>query len=314
MTATSNDCAISVQNVTKRYGSFTAVSDLTFEVRPGEIFAMLGPNGAGKTTTLRMILDILKPDTGSITVFGGPLTDAAKDRIGYLPEERGLYRDVPVLDVLTYLAQLKGVSHAEAQRRAIAMLKQVGLEANIKSKVSELSKGMQQKVQIIATVLHRPDLVIIDEPFAGLDPVNTQMIKDMLYDMNREGVTIVMSTHQMNHVEEMADRLLMIDHGHRVLYGTVQEVRERFAENAVVVEGTGDWAALPGVRSVEVSETGREVVLHLGDGATPNAIMQALAANPTYQVRRFELAVPSLTQIFIQVAGGNNHSNSRQGG
>jgi len=314
MTATSNDCAISVQNVTKRYGSFTAVSDLTFEVRPGEIFAMLGPNGAGKTTTLRMILDILKPDTGSITVFGGPLTDAAKDRIGYLPEERGLYRDVPVLDVLTYLAQLKGVPHAEAQRRAIAMLKQVGLEANIKSKVSELSKGMQQKVQIIATVLHRPDLVIIDEPFAGLDPVNTQMIKDMLYDMNRQGVTIVMSTHQMNHVEEMADRLLMIDHGHRVLYGTVQEVRERFAENAVVVEGTGDWAALPGVRSVEVSETGREVVLHLGDGATPTAIMQALAANPAYQVRRFELAVPSLTQIFIQVAGGNNHGNSRQGG
>lgn len=309
MNASSNQCAIRVQNVTKRYGSFIAVDDLTFEVRPGEIFAMLGPNGAGKTTTLRMILDILKPDSGSIEILGGPLTDATKDRIGYLPEERGLYRDVPVLDVLTYLAQLKGVPRAEAQRRAAAMLKQVGLEANAKSKVSELSKGMQQKVQIIATVLHRPALVIIDEPFSGLDPVNTQMIKDLLYDMNREGVTIVMSTHQMNHIEEMADRLVMIDHGRRVLYGSVQEVRERFAENAVIVEGTGDWAALPGVGKVDVSETGREFTLHLADGVSPDEIMHAVAIDPAYHVRRFELAVPSLTEIFIQVAGGNNHNN-----
>jgi len=306
MNMSPNSCAICVQDVTKRYGAFTAVDDLTFDVQMGEIFAMLGPNGAGKTTMLRMILDILKPDSGTIEVLGGPLSDATKDRIGYMPEERGLYRDVPVLDVLIYLAQLKGVPRAEAQRRAAEMLRQVGLEANLKSKVNELSKGMQQKVQIIATVLHRPALVIIDEPFSGLDPVNTQMIKDLLYDMNRDGTTIVMSTHQMNFIEEMADRLVMLDHGRRVLYGSVAEVRDRFAENAVVVEGTGDWAALPGVRSVEVSETGREVVLHLSDGATPDAIMQAVAQDPGYHVRRFELAVPSLTQIFIQVAGGNH--------
>ena len=308
MNTSANGCAICVQNVTKRYGDFTAVSDLSFEVQPGEIFAMLGPNGAGKTTTLRMILDILKPDLGSIEVLGGPITDATKDRIGYLPEERGLYRDVPVIDVLTYLAQLKGVPRAEAQRRAAAMLEQVGLGANIKSKVSELSKGMQQKVQTVATVLHRPALVIIDEPFSGLDPVNTQMIKDLLYEMNRDGTTIVMSTHQMNFIEEMANRLVMIDHGRRVLYGSVHEVRDRFAENAVVVEGSGDWAALPGVRSFDLSETGREATLHLADGATPASIMQVLATNSTYQVRRFELAVPSLTEIFIQVAGGNNHN------
>jgi len=308
MSASSNTCAICVQNVTKRYGNFTAVDDLSFEVRPGEIFAMLGPNGAGKTTTLRMILDILKPDVGSIEVLGAPLTDATKDRIGYLPEERGLYRDVPVIDVLTYLAQLKGVPHAEAQQRTAAMLEQVGLGANIKSKVSELSKGMQQKVQVIATIIHRPDLVIIDEPFSGLDPVNTQMIKDILYDLNRDGTTIVMSTHQMNHIEEMANRLLMIDYGRRVLYGSVLEVRERFAENAVIVEGTGDWAALPGIRSVSLSDSGQEVTLHLNDGASPDAIMQAVATNPAYRVRRFELAIPSLTDIFIQVAG-NNHQN-----
>src|SRR5690554_1941636 len=304
-----NGCAICVRNVTKRYGNFTAVDALSFDVEPGEIFAMLGPNGAGKTTMIRMILDILKPDKGSIEVLGAPLTDATKDRIGYLPEERGLYRDVPVIDVLTYLAQLKGVPRAEAQRRATTMLEQVGLEANIKSKVSELSKGMQQKVQTVATVLHRPSLVIIDEPFSGLDPVNTQMIKDLLYDLNRDGTTIVMSTHQMNFIEEMANRLVMIDHGHRVLYGSVQDVRDRFAEDAVVVEGTGDWAALPGVRSFDLSETGREVTLHLADGATPDSIMQSLATNSGYQVRRFELAVPSLTDIFIQVAGGNNNRN-----
>jgi ABC-2 type transport system ATP-binding protein len=310
MSASSNVCAICVQNVTKRYGNFTAVDDLSFEVQPGEIFAMLGPNGAGKTTTIRMILDILKPDKGSIEVLGAPLTDATKDRIGYLPEERGLYRDVPVIDVVTYLAQLKGVPRAEAQRRATTMLEQVGLGANIKSKVSELSKGMQQKVQIIATVIHRPSLVIIDEPFSGLDPVNTQMIKDLLYDMNREGTTIVMSTHQMNFIEEMANRLVMIDHGRRVLYGTVLDVRERFAENAVVVEGTGDWAALPGVRSVDVSDSRGEVTLHLADDATPDSVMQALAVNPAYTVRRFELAIPSLNDIFIQVAGNNSRNGN----
>ena len=301
-----NGCAICVRNVTKRYGNFTAVDALSFDVEPGEIFAMLGPNGAGKTTMIRMVLDILKPDTGSIEVLGGPISDATKDRIGYLPEERGLYRDVPVIDVLTYLAQLKGVPRAEAQRRAATMLEQVGLEANIKSKVSELSKGMQQKVQIIATVIHRPALVIIDEPFSGLDPVNAQAIKDMLYEMNREGVTIVMSTHQMHQIEEMAHRLLMVSRGKRVLYGNVQEVRDRFAEHAIIVEGEGDWSALPGVASVDPGDNGREVVLHLREGFQPDDVMQALAVSSEYHIRRFELAVPSLTEIFIQVAG-NNH-------
>ncbi len=306
MNAPDSHSAVSVQNVTKRYGNFTAVDDLSFDVRRGEIFSLLGPNGAGKTTTIRMILDILKPDTGKITVLGGPINDRTKERIGYLPEERGLYRNVPVIDVLTYLGQLKGLSRHDAQTRATELLKRVELGDNIKSKVSELSKGMQQKVQIIATVLHRPDLIIIDEPFAGLDPVNTQLIKDMLYDLNKEGVTIVMSTHQMHQIEEMADRLLMVNHGHRVLYGSVQDVRERFAENAVVVEGEGDWAALQGVASVEVNDGGRGVVLHLADGTTPDDIMQLIASSPNYRIRRFELAVPSLNEIFIQVAGGNS--------
>ncbi len=310
---TSSPYAIRVQNVSKHYGNFTAVDNLSFDVQRGEIFSMLGPNGAGKTTTIRMILDILKPDTGHIEVLGGPINDAAKNHIGYLPEERGLYRNVPVIDVLTYLGQLKGMSRSEAIQRATTLLEQVELGENIRSKVSELSKGMQQKVQILATVLHRPDLLIVDEPMSGLDPVNTEMIKSMLYQMKDEGATIVMSTHQMPQVEEMSDRLLMINHGKQVLYGAVDEVRSRFAKNAVIVEGDGNWQALRGVVAVEPGERAHEVVLNLDKGVTPDDLMQAVAASADYHVRRFELAVPSLNEIFIQVAGGGNNHNHRNG-
>ncbi len=313
MSVSSASRAIAVQNVTKSYGDFVAVNDLSFEVRRGEIFAMLGPNGAGKTTTIRMILDILKPDTGRIEVLGAPISDATKERIGYLPEERGLYRNVPVLEVLIYLGRLKGMSRPDAARRAKELLEQVDLGENIHSKVSELSKGMQQKVQLIATLLHKPDLVIIDEPFSGLDPVNTRLIKDLLYEMNRDGVSIVMSTHQMQQIEEMANRLLMVDKGKSVLYGDVQEVRQRFATNAVVVEGEGDWAALGGVSAVEPGENGREVLLRLAARVTPDEVMSEMAAGVDYHVRRFELAVPRLDEIFIQVAGAGR-SNGQNGG
>jgi ABC-2 type transport system ATP-binding protein len=305
--------AISVHNVTKHYGDFTAVADLSFEVQCGELFAILGPNGAGKTTLIRMVLDILKPDTGGIEVLGGPISDRTKDRIGYLPEERGLYRNVPVVEVLTYLGQLKGMKRADAVTRATDLLKQFELGDNVKSKVSELSKGMQQKVQIVSTILHRPDLIIIDEPFSGLDPVNTQLIKDMLYQMNEQGVTIIMSTHQMPQIEEMADRLLMIDHGRGVLYGDVEEVRQRFAKNAVIVEGDGDWTALDGVKKVETEENGRQTVLYLQEGVTPDHIMERMAVSAAYHVRRFELAVPSLNEIFIQVAGGGRNNGNHGG-
>lgn len=295
--------AIRVHNVTKRYGNFTAVDALSFEVAAGEIFALLGPNGAGKTTMIRMILDILRPDEGEIAVFGGPMTEQSKQRIGYLPEERGLYRNVSVLEVLMYLGQLKGMKRQAARERALALLEEVGLGEHARSKIRELSKGMQQKVQIIATVLHEPQLIIVDEPFSGLDPVNTRLIKDMLYRMRTRGTTIVMSTHQMHQVEEMADRLLMLNRGRRVLYGRVDEVRGRFARNAVIVEGEGDWAALPGVARVERGENGRGVLLHLAEGVTPDDVMAALARGENFRVRRFELAVPRLDEIFVEVAG-----------
>jgi len=300
---------IEVREVTKKYGAHVAVDALSFEVHRGEIFAFLGPNGAVNTTTMRMILDILKPDQGQITVLGGPLTEKAKDHVGYMPEERGLYRNVPLVDLLSYLGGLKGMSQADARRRAIQLLEQVELGEYQKKKLTELSKGMAQKVQFISTLLHHPELIIVDEPFSGLDPVNTQTLKDMVIELSRNGTTVLMSTHQMQQVEEMGDRLLMIDQGRRVLYGPVDEVRSRFAENAVVVEGEGDWKALPGVKSVDVDEFGREYTLHLAEGVTSDDMMHAIAASPVHKIRSFALAVPSLTDIFIQVAGrnGNNH-------
>jgi ABC-2 type transport system ATP-binding protein len=299
-----NGNTIAVHNISKRYGNFLAVNDLSFEVNRGELFCMLGHNGAGKTTTIRMILDILKADSGTITVFGAPITAKAKERIGYLPEERGLYRNVKVMDMLIYLGQLKGMTGKDARARAIALLQRMELADHADSKVSALSKGMQQKVQIISTIIHRPDLIIVDELFSGLDPVNTLITQELLYEMKRDGTTIVMSTHQLYQVEEMGDRLLMLSKGACVLYGEVNSVRQQFAKNAVLVEGTGDWQTLNGVKSIETKENGRDVLLYLHDGVNPDSILQAIAASPDHHIRRFERALPSLNEIFIEVSGG----------
>lgn len=299
---------VATEHITKNYGTLRAVDDLSFEVYSGEVFALLGPNGSGKTTTIRMILDILKPDSGRIAVFGGPLTEAAKDRIGYLPEERGLYRGVQVLDMMVYLGTLKGLSAPEARQRSLELLEKLELAEYAKRKVSELSKGMQQKIQFAVTVLHQPDLIIVDEPFSGLDPVNTLTIKELLAEHRERGGAIIMSTHQMHQVEEMADRLLMISRGQQKLYGPVDEVRRQYAMHAVVVEGEGNWASLPGVERVEVEENGRRgVTLFLKPGTTPDDLLTVMATSPDIRLRRFELAVPNLNDIFIQVVGRQNN-------
>jgi ABC-2 type transport system ATP-binding protein len=301
---TQQNPAVHVEHVSKSYGTFRAVNDLSFDVYPGEIFAMLGPNGAGKSTTIRMILDIIKPDTGKIDVMGGSLTEAKKDRIGYLPEERGLYRNVRVLEVMTYLGSLKGLTNSDAEKRAKALLDRLGLGENAKSKVSELSKGMQQKVQFAVTVMHDPELMIVDEPFSGLDPVNTLVIKEMLQEMRERGKAIIMSTHQMFQVEEMADRLMMIERGRQALYGPVDTVRRQYASHAVVVEGQGNWQQLNAVERVERDRDNQKaVVLYLKPEATSNELLAEIAATPDTNIERFELAVPSLNDIFIEVAG-----------
>lgn len=296
--------AVNVDQITKAYGNVRAVDNISFDVYRNEIFAMLGPNGAGKSTTIRMILDILRPDSGTIRVLGNKLNESIKDRIGYLPEERGLYSDTKVLEMMTYLGTLKGMSTRQARERSMELLRKLELDDKADSKVKEFSKGMQQKVQFAVTILHKPDLVIVDEPFSGLDPVNTQVIKDMIFELRDAGTAVVMSTHQMYQVEEMADRLMMINRGQRVLYGTVDEVRESYASHAVIVEGDGVWDALPGVVQTERDPNSRNgIILRLTDGTRPDELLSRVATSPDYHISRFELAVPSLNDIFIEVAG-----------
>jgi ABC-2 type transport system ATP-binding protein len=212
-----------------------AVNDVSFEVRPGEIFGLLGPNGAGKTTIIRIILDIFKPDSGRVEILGGKMDEQKKNRIGYLPEERGLYQDIQLDRCLNYLAALKGLDPTTARTRIDEYLVRFDLVEAKKKKVKELSKGMQQKAQLITTLVHQPELIIIDEPFSALDPVNTQMVKDLLREQRDQGKTIIMCTHQMHQVEELCDRLVLIDSGQALLYGSLGEVRQKFAKPSVLI-------------------------------------------------------------------------------
>lgn len=293
--------AILVKNVTKNYAGVTAVDDLSFEVRPGEIFGLLGPNGAGKTTTIRMILDIIKPTQGDISVLGGPMREATKARVGYLPEERGLYEDMSLIDTLVFLAQLKGLNRTTAVARAETYLKQVELWDVRTRKIQALSRGMNQKAQFLAATLHEPSLIIIDEPFTGLDPVNTRLIKKLLYGMRDRGAAIIMSTHQMHQVEEMCQRILLIDHGQSVLYGGLDEVRARFADNAVEVDLLGQPGEVPGVERMVQQDGGYRMLL--GEGVRPEDVLKALVAMPGLTVERFERVHISLDEIFVRVVG-----------
>jgi ABC-2 type transport system ATP-binding protein len=295
---------VNIEHVSKQFGSTRAVDDVSFDIRSGEIFGLLGPNGAGKTTTIRMVLDLFKPDQGTITLFGKPITDQAKGRIGYLPEERGLYKNVSVIDCLTYLTSLKGVERGEARRRATDYLERVALGHVANKKVKELSKGMQQKVQLGVALLHEPDLVVVDEPFYGLDPVNTRLVKDMLRASRDRGAAIVMSTHQMDRVEELCERMCMFHQGKVVLYGAVTEIQRRWAPNAVLVRGQGDFERIPGVERIDTSNG--MVELWLDQTMHPQQVLRELANRPEIMIERFEVATPSLDDIFIAVVEGHD--------
>lgn len=292
---------IEVENVVKHYAHVKAVDGVSFTVTQGEIFGLLGPNGAGKTTTIRMMMDILKPDSGAIKLLGQPVTEASKAHIGYLPEERGLYKNFRLLECLTYLATLKGMPRKEAGRRASVLLEQAGLEEYARRKIKELSKGMAQKAQFLAAIVHNPDLLIMDEPFQGLDPVNTDLLKRILLEEQKQGKTVILSTHDMNQVEELCQRILLINHGKAVLYGSLAEIKGRYAEHAVVLECDGLPAGLSGIQRVEQHNHTYELVLE--QEASPQAILrQLVAANVT--VHRFEVATPPLEEIFISVVEG----------
>ena len=293
--------AIWVSHLDKSYGSVQAVQDLCMEVHHGEIFGLLGSNGAGKTTTIRMILDLIKPDSGEIRVLGGPMREATKRRIGYLPEERGLYRDMKALDALLFLARLKGLRLGEARSRAESLLHEVDLWDARDLKVEALSRGMQQKLQFVVAAIHEPELIIVDEPFSGLDPVNTQVIKRLVYRMREQGTAIVMSTHQMHQVEEMCQRILLINRGRTMLYGEVEEIRDRFSTNSVEVALQGNVQSVPGVEHVERRNGGYR--MRLEAGTAPEDVLLSLVNMPDVRVQRFEQVQTSLEEIFVQIVG-----------
>lgn len=298
---------VEVSHIFKSFGNTKAVVDVSFAVERGEILGLLGPNGAGKTTTIRIVLDIFKPYSGTVAVLGGPMTEEKKDRIGYMPEERGLYQDLPLERCLVYLGTLKGLSAAEARQRVGTYLKQFDLAAHKDKKVKELSKGMQQKAQVINTILHQPELIIVDEPFAALDPVNTQMVKDLMLGLRQQGASIIMSTHQMHHAEELCDRIVLIDRGHIVLQGGLEDVRRQYAGNAVLVRVAGDLPAVPGVQSA--TPYNHATKWTLAEGTTPQDVLRALLATGAI-VEQFEVALPSLEEVFIRAVGRGRDSTS----
>lgn len=292
--------AVEIAHVAKSFGQVQAVADVSFAVEKGEIFGLLGPNGAGKTTTIRMMLDIFKPDEGAVSILGGAMSEEKKERIGYMPEERGLYQDVSLERCLLYLASLKGVPPAEARKRLDEYLERFDLAAHRKKKVKEMSKGMQQKAQIINAILHEPDLIVIDEPFTSLDPLNTQLVKDLMNGLRKRGTTILMSTHQMHQVEELCDRIVLIDKGRDVLYGELDQIRRDYTGHAVLVRVAGDLPQLDGVQAT--APHNGALRLTLAADATPQGVLQQLVQRGA-AVERFEIAVPTLDEIFIRTVG-----------
>ncbi len=294
--------AVSLENVTKSYDGVTAVDNVSLRVRQGAILGLLGPNGAGKTSTIRMVMNILVPDEGSIRVFGEPVSDETRQSIGYLPEERGLYPRMTVRAVIVFLAALRGMPEEEADRRARQWLERFELSDWAEKEVRDLSKGMQQKVQFIAAVLHQPRLVILDEPFSGLDPVNAATVKDVMLEMRDHGATVVLSTHRMEQVERMCDSICLIDKGRNVLDGELRAIKQSYGKNTVQIEFTGSDGFLNHSAVASVNRFGTGAEAKLKPGADPQEILKA-AIQSGAQIMRFELLEPSLNDIFIEKTG-----------
>ncbi len=303
------DAALQLDGVTKRYGAFTAVNDLSFAAQRGKILGFLGPNGAGKTSTLRMVLGLAAPTAGRINVLGAADGRSVRERIGFLPEERGLYRRMTPVDAIVFLAGLKGVPTAEARRRAMTLLEAQGLGDAAKRQIRHLSKGMAQKVQLISAIAHEPELVILDEPFSGLDPVNQQALEAVIRGLAERGATVVFSTHVMQHAERLCDHVVLLAKGRKVFDGDI-EAAKAHAPRALVLEGVLDEAAvaaLPGVANTASTplEAGQRVTAALAPGANGQAALKAAFAQGL-DIVRFELKEPSLHEAFIVLTGGQS--------
>jgi ABC-2 type transport system ATP-binding protein len=296
---------IELNKVRKMYDQFVAVDDLSFSIEQGAVFGLLGPNGAGKTSTIRMMIGITAPDSGQINMFGKPFERKSLQKVGYLPEERGLYKKMKILDQLVFLGQLHGMDATAARREALAWCKRLEIEAWIQKKVEELSKGMQQKIQFVAALLHDPDFVIMDEPFFGLDPVNAALLKDVLLDLKKKGKTILFSTHRMDQVEKLCDSICLINKGKAVLQGDLKQVKAGYGKNNVQIQYEGNGAFLENNALVETyNNYGNYVEVRMAPGADPQELLHMVAEKS--RVSRFELMEPSLEEIFIEVVGKNN--------
>ena len=299
---------VELQHVRKAYDTKIAVADLSFTIEPGSMFGLLGPNGSGKTSSIRMMIGMTVPDSGAVSLFGQPFRREHLKRVGYLPEERGLYKKMKVIDQLIFLGQLHGLDATTASKRAHVWCERMEITEAIPKKTEELSKGMQQKIQFIAALLHEPELIIMDEPFSGLDPVNAVLLMDTLVDLRKQGKTILFSTHRMDQVEKICDAIALISRGHLVLSGGMREVKSRYPRNRVQVAFEGDDSFLthPSVETVKNYGGQAEIKLHGVDGKPPDA--QPLLATATQRgtrIIRFEVMEPTLEEIFIETVGEN---------
>ena len=302
--------AVVLSGLRKSFGDFVAVRDISLNVPRGTIYGFLGPNGAGKTTTIRMIMSIFYPDAGTISVLGEPNSESIKDRLGYLPEEKGLYKNMTSIDLITYFGRLKGLHKKDARERGVALMQKYGLGEWINTKTKALSKGMGQKVQILATLIHDPELVILDEPFSGLDPVNVEVVRSAILEMKRAGKTVIFSTHVMEQAEQICDAVVLINRGRVVLDGLISDVKAS-GGSTIHLDYEGDGSFLRGLAGVErVNDAGKHAEFVLKDGTDPDDLLKQLVGR--VKIRRFDTQEASLHEVFVRAVG--NDGGTERGG
>ncbi len=290
-----------IENVVKKFGDYAASNDVSFKMRKGSVLGLLGPNGAGKTTLIRMITNIISPDSGAIYLKDKPVSSDIQNNIGYLPEERGLYKKLKVIEQLEYFAMLKGLNKQEANKSAKSWLARMGAQGWENKKIQELSKGMQQKVQFISTVLHNPEFLILDEPFSGFDPINTELLKNIILEMKSNGTSLILSTHVMAQAEELCDDICMINKGKLVLNGNISDIKSSYGKNTVVIEFSGENDFLDKLEDIEIlSKTTSRAEFKINERSSNNRkLIEQI--NNSVDLHKFELALPSLHEIFIEV-------------
>jgi ABC-2 type transport system ATP-binding protein len=300
--------ALEVENISKSFGDFYAVKNLTFNISEGTVYGLLGPNGAGKTTTIRMVMNIIIPDEGRIKVLDRKMDEEMKERIGYLPEDRGFYPKMKVGELLLFLADLKGMAKLDAREKINSWLGRLDLADWKDKKVEELSRGMQQKLQFIATVIHQPELIILDEPFSGLDPINTKLLKDIMLEMKAEGRTVIFSTHRMEQVEMICDNICLINKAEKILEGDLSQIKKQYGKNTVILDYEGDGYFIKDFLEIDrLDDYGKSMEIQLKEGIDPQVLLPKIVGK--IRINRFEVREPTLNAIFIEKVGARDEKD-----